>query len=245
MTSRLTWATNNVDLSPGRNPLQIIYGQKRNHNRAASGKTERINIYGDMSMLANFWATDDTCDDVLNWWAWAKQGKFFSYALDNTKTAYTTTIGDVSAGTNIVRILDETGFSVGDTCILCALDFDDEYELVKIASTETIYWLDHLGNYIVDHNGDYIVFGFDITLEDNLYYSYLGGSEFRHHTYFKYAVILQSELNIEQVIPDLYRFEIEFLKEDPPIDSDTEAENCSHAQTVDSPALTVNLLQLQ
>ena len=241
MTSRLAWSDKTLDLSQGRNPLEIIYSQKRNHNHAASGKTERINIYGDVSMRAKFWVHDDDYEDLVSRWSWAQRGKFFSYALDSTKTGYTYTIGETTAGTNTVSVENINPFSVGDTCIICALDADDEYELVKISSVDVTYWVDHNGDNLVDELGNLLIFSHDITLEDNLIYTYPGGSEFRHHDYFEYAVILQDELGITPVNERWYTLQIEFLKEIPLLDADTEAENCQIGLTADSPTMTVGL----
>ena len=101
------------------------------------------------------------------------RGISFRVTLDKLRSS-TTLDAAAAAAQKVIPVGSTTGFSVGDECLIRAVDNDDEYELVLIASINA---------------------GVSVTALNNLYYSYTSSDIFRHKGYFPTVTTLDKEFN--------------------------------------------------
>lgn len=162
MTSRITYNSINIDLESAWPGEDIEFIQERERNMSASGKSETINIYGIniYQILCRF--SISVYYQLVGWWSWARKGKTFSFALDNTKTADTTLDSSASSGQKTIPLSNTSGFSADDVCLIRSSDGDD-FEIVEIDSVSA---------------------GVSVTAKSNLINGYSSGDIFRHKDYW-------------------------------------------------------------
>ena len=163
MTARITYNSVNIDVTLAKGGEEPDFIQEKNENRSASGKIETINLHGIQEILFDAYFSLAAYYDLVAWWAWARQGKSFSFAVDSTKAADTILDGAANSGQAVIPLTSTSGLSVDDVCFIKAADNDDEFEVVVI---------------------DSISAGVSITAKENLVYSYTSGDEFRHFLYW-------------------------------------------------------------
>ena len=190
MTIRITYNSNNIDLKVGKNSLQVEYFQEYNQNRSGSGKIEHINQYGIQIITfdAYFQAAEER--KLQAWWAWARQGKAWSFTMDSNNIANTTLDDTAAAGQKNIPLTATTYLTAGDECLLRADDNDDEFEIVIIGSVDS---------------------GVKVVATDNLIYSYTAGDIFRHREYFPSVITLDDKFKPKQS-GDWYSWEFEFAE---------------------------------
>ena len=166
---RITFNNTTVDVLIDEDSLEVDYIQERSQKRSGSGKTQTINQHGIQEMRFSAVLTEALYRQLVAWWAWARQGKVFSFAFDATKTG-DTTLDDAAAAAQKVIPLTGTGdFTAGDYCLIRAADNDDEFEIVEIASISA---------------------GVSVTAVGNLVNSYTSGDVFRHWEYWPDVISL-------------------------------------------------------
>jgi len=163
MAIRITYNSVNIDLKVGPRGIEIDLVQVRNQDRSSTGKTQTINSYGIQEVALDTYFEDAVERTLWAWWSWARQGKPFSVAFDTGYLGNTTLDDAAAAGQKVIPITDTTLFDANHICLLKAVDADDEFELVTIASVNV---------------------GVSVSSVDNLVYSYESGDVFRHKKYW-------------------------------------------------------------
>ena len=165
---RITYNSVNIDLVMGKTGLKITPIQDRNVNESGSGKIETINLFGRFEYEFDCYFSQAVYHTLWAWWAWARQGKTWTFALDSAKTGNTTLDDTAASGQKVIPVTATTGFAADDYCLLRAVDNDDEFEIIKIASVSS---------------------GVSVTAESNLIYSYNSDDTLRHKGYFPSVVL--------------------------------------------------------
>ena len=166
---RITYNSINIDLMMGRTGLNQVMKQNLNMNEADSGKIEVLNMYGRFNYKFDGYFSQAVWYTLWAWWAWARQGKTFSFALDSDNVLSTTLDGSAASGQKVVPLTSTTGFVAGDVALVRAEDADDEFELIVIDSVDA---------------------GVSITSTTDLIYSYEATDSCRHKDYFPSVVTL-------------------------------------------------------
>ncbi len=191
MTYRITYNGNNVDINVRVDGLDFRLIQEKSQRRSGSGKIETINQYGTQEISVRAIFVESVYRQLFGWWAWARQGKSFSFTMDTTKTGNTTLDAAAAAAQKVVPLTGTGDFSVGDYCLIRADDNDDEFEIVEIASISA---------------------GVSITTVDNLVNSYTSGDVFRHWRYWPDVVSLDKVFNPRLLPPDYYEHTFKFAE---------------------------------
>ena len=190
MAIRITFDSNIIDLEIDSEALATRHSQERNQNRSASGKIEQINRYGIQEMAFAAILSEAVYRQLWAWWAWARQGEIWSFALDSDAGASTTLDDAAASGQKNVPLTSTTGFSAGDICLIRAEDEDDEFELVVIDSVDP---------------------GVKIVAESNLIFSYSADDTFRHRDYWPAVISLDTEFNPKKE-GSIYRHTFRFIE---------------------------------
>lgn len=169
---RITIGATNLDLIMGKNGLTQIHRQRRNQNESASGKIETINIFGRYDYEFDAYFTNATYLKLVAWWSWARQGKEWAFALDSDNVGSTTLDAAAANGQKTIPLTATAAFTVGDNCLIRALDNDDEFEIIEIDSINA---------------------GVSVDAVDNLYWPYTSGDSFTHLDYFPTVVTTETE----------------------------------------------------
>ncbi len=174
MTIRITYDSKTIDLLIGSMGLETDYKQDRKENRSASGKIETLNFYGiqEMSFEAHF--VEQIYYDLLAWWSWARQGKPWAFAMNSGNIGDTTLDGSAPAAQKTIPLTATAAFTIGDFCLIRAVDADDEFEIVEI---------------------DTISVGVSVDVIDNLKFSYAADDIFRHIDYWPEVLSLEKNFN--------------------------------------------------
>ena len=167
---RITYNSVNIDLVMGRTGLNQVMKQNLNMNESGSGKVETLNMYGRFNYKFDGYFSRSVWYTLWAWWAWARQGKTFSFALDSDNVLSTTLDGSAASGQKVVPLTSTTGFTAGDVALVRAEDADDEFELIVIDSVSD---------------------GVSITSTTDLIYSYEETDSCRHKDYFPSVVTLE------------------------------------------------------
>lgn len=173
MTIRITYDSKTIDIPIGPEGLGVNYKQDRRQQRSGSGKTETINLYGLQEMEYDARFVESIYRDLIAWWSWARQGKSWAFAKQSNKTKDTTLDGAAAAGQKTVPLTSLTFVSIGDICLMRAVDNDDEFEMIEI---------------------DVVGVG-DITTVENLKFSYTSGDIFRHADYWPDVITTDTQFN--------------------------------------------------
>ena len=168
---RITFNNTNVDVLIDEESLEVEYIQERSQRRSTSGKIETVNQHGIQEMSFSAILTEALYRELVAWWAWARQGKAWSFAFDSTKTCNTTLDAAAAAAQKVIPLTGTGDFSVGDYCLIRADDNDDEFEIVEIASISA---------------------GVSVTAVANLVNSYTSGDVFRHWEYWPEVVSMDA-----------------------------------------------------
>lgn len=163
MTARISYDGKNIDLIMARGGQEPDFIQEKNENRSASGKIETINLYGIQEIKFDAYFSQTVYYDLIAWWSWARQGKKFQFAYDSSKMTEDTLDDTASSGQKVIPLVSAADFSVDDVCLIKALDNDDEFEIVEIASINV---------------------GVSVTAKENLKFSYTSGDFFKHMLYW-------------------------------------------------------------
>jgi len=177
-TFRLTYNNTNVDIKVRRDGFKSPFLQKKNQLRSSSGKIQTINQHGIQELNIKAILSTAVYKQLFGWWAWARQGKVFSFTMDSTKTGDTTLDDAALAAQKVIPLTGTGDFTVGDVCLIRAADNDDEFELVEIASIDV---------------------GVSITAVDNLVYNYTSGDVFRHWHYWPDVVSMDDAFDPDQL----------------------------------------------
>jgi hypothetical protein len=174
-TARITYDTdNNIDFKIRPSGEMITSRHERNINRAGSGLPEFINLYGDTLIEVDAFFDESTYRDLMTFfWSWARNGKYFSFAVDNTDTVLTTLDSDAAADQAVIPLTSTTGLSTGDVCIIIDIS-SGKREIVVI---------------------DSISAGVSVTADADLKFSFSSGDIFRHFNYFPYVYLDDTDFN--------------------------------------------------
>ena len=172
MAIRIIFDGNNIDLNIGSLALQESHFQQYSQNRSGSGKIEQINEYGIQIMSFDSFFQVGVERQLQAWWAWARQGKTWSFNMDSANVGNTTLDASAAAGQKNVPLTATSAFVATDECVIKAVDNDDEFEIVIVASVDA---------------------GVKIVATDNLVYAYTSGDTFRHREYWPAVITLDKE----------------------------------------------------
>ncbi len=138
-------------------------------NVSGSGEIETVNRFAfiELRFLANF--SQATYNDLIAWWSWVSQGKFFDITFDSTKTGNEILTGSAAAGQKIIDV-DPTDFDNGDILFL-RTDDRFTYEVVVVASQDSD----------------------SVVAEDNLKFSYTNTSLLRHYDYYPNLAVVNKK----------------------------------------------------
>ena len=174
MAIRITYNGVNIDLQIDEESLVTKHIQERNQNRSASGKIETINVYGIQEMSFSAIFSEAVYQTLWGWWSWARQGKVWSFAMDTNAMANTTLDDAAAAGQKNIPLTATTGFEAADVCLIKAIDADDEFEIVVIASVDS---------------------GVKVVATSNLVFTYAASDIFRHLDYWPSVISLDEDFN--------------------------------------------------
>ena len=168
MTHRLTYNSTNIDgIVIGQEGPSISIEHTASTNRSGSGKIETISQYGLWRVEFTGYFSLSTYYDLLAWFAWARQGQTFSFAMDSTEVGNTTLDAAAASGQAVVPVAATTAFSAGDVCLVDS-STTDNFEVITI---------------------DSISAGVSVTADANLKYTYASGDTLRHLHYWPSLVI--------------------------------------------------------
>ena len=119
---------------------------------------------------------------MVAWWAYARQGGNFSFAMDSDKTGNTTLDDTAAAGQKVIPLTGTADFSAGDYALIKQASGDD-FEIVQIASISS---------------------GVSVTVEDNLIYDYAANDIFRHQLYWPDVTLKDDSLDMPMQGPPKY-----------------------------------------
>jgi len=168
---RITYNSVNIDLNIGPAALDRRWIQKRFDTQALNGKMRFTSLGGYELMEFESYFDADVYRELMAWWAWARHGREWAFAMDSAAAASTTLDGTASSGQKVIPVTSTSGFSVGDFCLIRATDNDDEFEMIEINSISA---------------------GVSVTAVENLIYSYSADDFFRHWDYWP-AVVTQDD----------------------------------------------------
>ena len=174
MTARITYNSVNIDLDILQDTLDVRHKQTRHQNRAGDGGVETINQYGLWEISFKAHVTQAVYYSHFGFWSWARHGKPFSFAVDNTLAVATTLDAAAASGQAVIPLTATTGLTVGDYCMIEAADNYDEFEVIQINSIST---------------------GDSVTAASNLVYPYNSGDIFRHIEYWSSLVADKTTFN--------------------------------------------------
>ena len=197
MSVRISYDSKTIDLLIDNEALLPNYFHKRNQNRSGSGKIETINQYGIQEMNFASIFDEDTYDDLVAWWSWARQGGLWAFAFDTGAAVSTTLSGSAAAGQKAVPVNDNQGLGDNDVCFIKGA-LDDKFEIVVLSETGgsgLTFIVDEVGTFLVDEVGTFVVSGGgenELTVVDNLKFSYVSGDIFRTINYWPSVVSLDA-----------------------------------------------------
>ncbi len=194
MTARITYNSVSVNFDLSIDGARTAYRETRNINQSASGKSEIIHLYGSQEITATGYFGEDDYRDFLGWWAWARQGRSFAFAEDNTNQVATTLDGSAASGQKTIPLTSTTDISAGDFFLIRDEDDPSEFEVVEISTVNA---------------------GVSIIAIDNLIYEYTSGDTFRHLTYWDDVICLNTQFNPQRTKaiegqPNYYQYTFEF-----------------------------------
>ena len=159
-------------MSKGISGLRITHTEKYSQNRSGSGIIEHISQYGLLEYECDFYLTEQNYRHMMAWWAWARQGRVFTFTNTIGKTGNTTLDAAAAADQKVIPVTSTTGFAPGDQCLIRAVDNDFEFEIIQISSISA---------------------GVSVTAEDNLFHSYTSTDTFRHWDYVPSCKVLSAD----------------------------------------------------
>ena len=163
--------------------LEIKLMQERNDNYSSAREHEAIVFeeWVEIKVVLEK-LTRAQYNAMYAWWAYARQGQNFSFAMDSTKTGNTTLDDTAAAGQKVVPLTGTGDFTVGDYALIKQASGDD-FEVVQIASISA---------------------GISVTLENNLEYSYAANDIFRHQLYWPDVTLENDSLDLPMQGPPRY-----------------------------------------
>ena len=191
MAPRITWNSNNIDLTIGSDGLQVVFGAQANQNRSGSGKIETLLMYNfGEAILFDAYFQEAVKNSLIAFWAWAEQGNVFSFAKDSAEVSSTTLDGAAAAAQKVVPVTATTGLAAGDVCLIRSAD-RSKYEVLTV---------------------DTVSSGVSITATTNLLYTYASGDMFRHMDYWPSLVMPAGEKFNPSQDGGWYRMQFKFLE---------------------------------
>lgn len=136
MTARLEWMAPLITLDLEEpSDFQPRSGVNRSVTRSDAGTTAAIVLetYDEVEVAFEAFSDATWRNALWAWWSWARQGKVFGFALDNTKTSDTLVSSNAYSGDLTIAVADTFGFVAGDTIRLRSADRVDD-ELVTVTS---------------------------------------------------------------------------------------------------------------
>lgn len=174
--SRIVWNGNTLDFP---NPLTGYRASRPSRRFVAmsDGKVHETSLrttFDDVRIrLANFDDVDFEAD-IVAWWAWARAGNQYAFALDSTDTVDTTLDGAAASGQKVIPLTATAGIVVGNKYKIRQAIGNDE-EIVHVAS---------------------IIAGVSVTARDNLKYTFASADIFRTRGYFPKMIAAPAETEL-------------------------------------------------
>lgn len=102
---------------------------------SASGRASTVfeHAFDEVEIVLDSFAERSFFHALQAWWAWAKQGKEYAFALDGDDTAEVFLSGDAGAGESVLPLASTNGIVPGRTYRLRAADGGSE-EIIAVAS---------------------------------------------------------------------------------------------------------------
>jgi hypothetical protein len=193
---RITNNSINIDLVMGREGLKHILKQKQYQNDSSTGKIETINLFGRFEYSFDCYFARSVYYTLWAWWAWARQGKEFSFALDSADIGNTTLDAAAAAGQAVIPVVATGAFTAGDVCFVKDIASDDEFELITIDSVSA---------------------GVSVTATTSLIYTYASADILRHKDYFPNVKLvgnswLPEHTGVVDTTGKYYRYTFKFVE---------------------------------
>ena len=192
MAIRIIFNSNNVDLTIDEPSIQRGFKVEGNVNRAASGKTETINIYnwGEPVIFSAIFS-EAVYRQLIAFWAWAEQGNVFSFNMDSDNVGNTTFDGGAAAAQKVCPVAATAAFATSDV-VLVRTAARTSYEIGVIASISA---------------------GVSVTMTDNLYFTYASGDTMRHWDYYPALILPAGEIFNPVKSGNYYAYTFKFIEQ--------------------------------
>ncbi len=192
MAIRIIWNSNNIDLKIDDPSIEVPFKNESKVNRAASGKTETINIYNfGEPIMFNAIFSETVYRKLIAFWSWAEQGNVFSFNMDSDNVGNTTLDGAAAAGQKNIPLAATAAVASTDIGIIRSAD-RTKYEIVVVASVDA---------------------GVKVVATDNLYLTYASGDTFRHWHYWPALILPEGEVFNPTKQQGNYFFTFNFLEQ--------------------------------
>lgn len=192
MAIRIIWNSNNVDVLINDESIQRAFKVEGNVNRSANGKTETINIYNwGEPVIFNAVFLEAVYRQLLAFWAWAEQGKVFSFNMDSANVGNTTFDAGAAAGQKVCPVAATAAFATSDVVLIRSAD-RTKYEIGVVASIQD---------------------GVSLTMTDNLYYTYASADIVRHWDYYPALILPEGEIFNPMKSGLYYSYSFTFLEQ--------------------------------
>ncbi len=162
MAIRITYNSTNIDLLIGPGGLRHSLSVFGKENIAGSGKSEHIIQYSQIFGVFDARFSQSVYETLIAWWAWAEQGKQWSFAMDSADIANTTLDAAAAAAQKVIPVTATTAITAGDR-MLIRTAAGREYEIIEVDSVSA---------------------GVSVTAVSNLVYTYASADILRHWNYF-------------------------------------------------------------
>ena len=133
---KITFNGINIEIGFDKKSLSESHTQEFKQNSSSSGKIQTVNIFGREELSFSSMLTEDAESRLWAWWAWARQGKSWAFALSSDRMSATSVSAGVNSGQKIISVNSASLISVDDRIFLKAVDHDNEFEMIKVASKD-------------------------------------------------------------------------------------------------------------
>lgn len=137
---RITWNGNNLDLED-LSDYRSSRGKNAITSRAENGQSYTYvhEAFDIVEVGIDSFNSTATRNALVAWWAWASQGKSYSFALDSARTVNTTLSGGASAGATSCTVNSTAGVAANRTYLIRDTDgIEEEVVVVSSVSSSTV-----------------------------------------------------------------------------------------------------------
>lgn len=137
---RITWNGNNLDLED-LSDYRATRGKKAITSRADNGQSYTYihETFDVVEVGIDSFNSTATRNALVAWWAWASQGKVYSFALDAAKTVNTTLSTSPAVGATSFNVNSTSGITANRPYLVRDTDgIEEEVVIVSSVSSSTV-----------------------------------------------------------------------------------------------------------